>query len=50
MNIDYNSVAIGEPERWVCKASHCGNKQKQRSHAMLTHYCLFMPHTPRCYF
>jgi len=29
-------VAIGKPERQVRKASHCGSKQQQRSHAMIT--------------
>jgi len=30
------TVAIGKPERQVRKASHCGSKQQQRSHAMIT--------------
>jgi len=29
-------VAIGKPDRKVCKASHCGSKQKQRSFAAIT--------------
>jgi len=29
-------VAIGNPERQVCKASHRGSKQQQSSHAMIT--------------
>jgi len=29
-------VAIGKSERQVRKASHCGSKQQQRSHAMST--------------
>ena len=35
------SVAIGNPERHVRKASHRGSKQQQRS----LYYCLFAPHT-----
>jgi len=30
------TVAIGKPERQLRKTSHCGSKQKQRSHAVLT--------------
>ena len=29
-------VAIGYPERHMRKASHCGRKQQQSSHAMIT--------------
>jgi len=29
-------VAIGNPERHMRKASHCGSKQQQSSHAMIT--------------
>jgi len=32
----YGTVAIGNPERHVRKASHCGSKQQQSSHAMIT--------------
>ena len=31
-----NTVAIGNPERHMRKASHCGSKQQQNSHAMIT--------------
>jgi len=31
-----SSVAIGNPERHVRKASHCGSKQQWSSHAMIT--------------
>jgi len=30
------SVAIGNPEQHVHKASHCGSKQQWSSHAMIT--------------
>jgi len=30
------NVAIGNPERHVRKASHCGSKQQLNSHAMIT--------------
>ena len=30
------NVAIGKPERQMRKDSHCGRKQQQRSHVMLT--------------
>jgi len=36
MTSEYGSVAIGNPERHVRKASHCGSKQQQSSHAMIT--------------
>jgi len=32
----HHFVAIGNSERHVCKASHCGSKQQQSSHAMIT--------------
>jgi len=32
----FSSVAIGKPEPEVHKASHCGNKQRWRSHAAIT--------------
>ena len=32
----HHFVAIGKPEPRVRKASHCGSKQQQRSHAMIT--------------
>jgi len=33
----YNcTVAIGNPERHMRKASHCGSKQQLSSHAMIT--------------
>jgi len=31
-----NCVAIGAPKREARKASHCGSKQQQRSHNMIT--------------
>jgi len=37
--LDYflnHTVAIGNPERHVRKASHCGSKQQLSSHAMIT--------------
>jgi len=27
-NIQFDTVSIGNPERQVCKASHCGSKQQ----------------------
>jgi len=47
-------VAIGKPERHTCKASHCGSKQQQCSHAMITllllvratYVVLFVAHIP----
>ena len=33
-------VAIGKPELQVCKASHCGRRQQQRSHTMITLFLL----------
>jgi len=32
----HHFVAIGNPERHMCKASHCGSKQQWSSHAMIT--------------
>jgi len=29
-------VAIGNPDRYVRKASHCGSKQQESSHALIT--------------
>jgi len=39
-------VAIGNPERHVRKASHCGNKEQQSSVHMpwSLYHCLFAPH------
>jgi len=36
-------VAIEKPERQARKASHCGSKQQQMSHAVLTLLLLFAP-------
>jgi len=33
--VSYCTVAIGNPERHMRKASHCGSKQQQSSHAMI---------------
>jgi len=35
-NVSIVAITIGKPERQVRKASHCGSKQKRRSHAMIT--------------
>ena len=32
----HGCVAIGNPERHMRRASHCGSKQQQSSHAMIT--------------
>jgi len=37
-------VAIGNPERQVCKPLQCGSKQQWTSHAIITFYCLTAPH------
>jgi len=36
LSLLYSSVAIGNPERHMRKASHCGSKQQWSSHAMIT--------------
>jgi len=38
-----SSVAIGNPERHVCKASHRGSKQQQRSPNEITLLLLVRP-------
>jgi len=36
MQCCYGTVVIGNPERHMRKASHCGSKQQYSSHAMIT--------------
>jgi len=36
INLLIDSVAIGNPERHMRKASHCGSKQQWSSHAKIT--------------
>jgi len=41
LDLTVTSVAIGNPERHMRKASHCGSKQQWSSHAMITLLLLF---------